>query len=167
MLTARQLAMIDAGQDVKINPGFRLVSLLQAATANVRSTILEVTPDVGGFVYIRNLIVPIVKAFDATPTEVPGDTEFYLGVQKAGSASVDYAPLGFDYYAFADLTSAAQADGINRDPRGTLAHNLGKALLAEDGDKIVVQTKCSLALDLSKNVANTRFQVAAIIGRML
>jgi len=159
--------MIDQGQDVTINPGFRLVSLLQAAQAGVRSTIMELTPDVGGFIYIRKLIIPIIKAFNAVPTEVDGDTEFYWGVRRSGSASEDWAPLGFDYYPFRDLTSASQADGINRDPRGTLAKNLGKALLAEDGDVVVIQTKCTQALDLSANVGNTRFQFDAIIGKML
>lgn len=130
-----------------------------------RSTVLEFQPDRGGFLGVRQFVQPIIKLFDSTGTELPGDTELFIGVKKAGESSARWAPGSFTYHDFLELSAADQAKGTNRDSQGsTLLKDLGVNVLAEDGDTILVDVKGTKNVDWSQGTP--RFQIKADLGRM-
>lgn len=166
-MTPAEVRMVQSGTPTKLYPGVPTYgNTITTATANVQSRILTFTPAVGGFLYVPNNIVPIIKAYKAGPTEVDPDTLFYFGVLKAGKQTADYAPVGFSYHAFADLSAAQQADGTNRTADGTLAVDLGANLLAYYGDLIVVDADGPDALNPDPStIPGTRFIFQARAGR--
>jgi len=168
-MTPREIAMVRAGRAIKLYPNLSPYSTkVAAATAGVRSRILEFTPDVAGFLFVPNLIVPLIKAFYAGPTEVDPSTLFYFGVKKAGKQSPDFADSGFSYHNFSELAGKDQANGINRTQDGTLAVDLGNNLLAYDGDVIVIDADGPDALDPALNGSSetARFEFQARVGRI-
>lgn len=165
-MTPKQWAMVQAGRPTHVDLSSPLVTLAQAANAGVRSRIIEITPDPASFLFVANIIVPVWKGYYAGPTEIDPETLLYLGVQHAGKSSPDWADAAFSYHPFADLTASDQANGINRDRNGVLSVDLGKNLLAEDGDKLVIDTDCPHAYDPSLAGAGNRFRIQVRVGRM-
>lgn len=168
MLTTADIAAYLANPrniDVDLSPSLTpWGTLSQTATASNRSRILEYTPTTGGWIYVDGQIEPIIKLYYAGPTEIPAATKFYFGVQRADKGSPDWTDAVVSYRNFAELAADAQQSRLNRGDGGTLVINLGKALWIPDGDKLVIDTDCTQALN--PTLSPGRFEFKATVGRL-
>lgn len=147
---------------IKLFPASEYVETVQNV-AGIRSPMLRITPPAGHYIALRKSIAPVIRLLDSGGNLIAETSTVFVGVERDGQTSPNYAPGAFDLLDHSDLSTTEQRRAENRGPAGTLRKELGRAVMARDeNEHIVIEILSDDAIDWTQT--GVTFEVEALYG---